>query len=143
MKDRLQAEKTELESLLRPPSVALRKDLDRPAGTLPERALISSSDSAALDMLYQQTTPSEQMSKNLEAIYDSIEPTVDAFADGMHRIGQYRDAADTLAGRVLSICAEGLAKKDKEERKRALASDGKTPPRDLSAVLRSLSRADR
>ncbi|KAK5049391.1 hypothetical protein LTR84_004320 [Exophiala bonariae] len=140
---RLQAEKSELESLLRPPSVPDRKNLDLSAGTLPVGELVSQSDNAALAMLQQHVTTSVEISKDLGELYDSIEPTIDAFADGMHRIGQYRDAADTMAGRVLSICAEGLAKRDKEERKRALASDGKTPPKDLSAVLRSLSRADR
>lgn len=96
-----------------------------------------------MDLLKAQVKTSDQISKELGGLYDSLEPTIDAFADGMHRIGQYRDAADSLAGRILSICAEGLAKKDKEERKKALASGAKTPPKDLSGVLRSLSRADR
>ncbi|KEF62195.1 uncharacterized protein A1O9_00167 [Exophiala aquamarina CBS 119918] len=142
---RLQSEKRELESLLRPPSLSLpqRQELNDSSGDLPDRAFISDIDSAALDSLQAQSTPSDQLFENLHKLYDSLEPTVDAFADGIHKIAQYRDAADNMAGRVLSICAEGLAKKDKEERKRALAVGEKTPPKDLSAVLRSLSRADR
>lgn len=143
MKSSLQAEKKELESLLRPPSLHSRQALNDPVCSLPDRAFISDTDNAALDLLQAQRTPSDQISENLHKLYDSLEPTIDAFADGIHKIAQYRDAADNMAGRVLSICAEGLAKKDKEERKRALTGGEKTPPKDLSAVLRSLSRADR
>lgn len=143
MKCRLQVEKKELESLLRPPSLPDRQETKHSTGILPDRTFISETDNAALNLLQAQRTPSDQISEDLHRLYDSLEPTIDAFADGVHRIGQYRDAADNMAGRVLSLCAEGLAKKDKEERKRALASGEKTPPKDLSGVLRSLSRADR
>jgi len=143
MESRLQVEKKELESLLRPPSLPNRQGSNEQAGILPDRTLISDTDNAALDLLQAQITPAEQISENLHGLHDSLEPTIDAFADGMHKIAQYRDAADNMAGRVLSICAEGLAQRDKEERKRALAGGEKTPPKDLSAVLRSLSRADR
>lgn len=143
MKRRLQAEKKELESLLRPPSVSNRQEFKHSADSLPDRSFISETDIAALNLFQAQITPSNQILENLHRLYDSLEPTIDAFADGVHRIGQYRDAADSMAGRVLSICAQGLAKKDKEERKRALGGGEKTPPKDLSGVLRSLSRADR
>jgi hypothetical protein len=73
--------------------------------------------------------------RRLNAMQQDLGPTVDAFADGIHKIGQYRDAADHMASRVLQICSEKLAERDKK-------SDV-DPRRDLSSVLRGLSRVDR
>ena len=75
----------------------------------------------------------------------SIRPTVDAFADGLHQIGQYRDAADSLARKVLGICAQKLDDREKEGRRRALGeiSGAPTSKEDFGHVLRSLSKLER
>ena len=69
---------------------------------------------------------------------------MDAFADGMHQIGQYRDAGDNVAGRVLRLCAERLDDREKEGRRRALGGEeSSSTSTDPAAVLRSLSRLER
>lgn len=78
-------------------------------------------------------------------MFESVGPTIDSFADGIHKLGQYRTAADNVADRALAMCAEMLERREKQGLKQALASeDGdKTPPKDIVGVLRSLSRVDR
>jgi hypothetical protein len=63
----------------------------------------------------------------------------------MHQIAQYREAADTVAGRVLKICADKLEDSEKEGRRHALgeAAEISTPKDELGAVLRSLSKLER
>ena len=143
---RLRTEKDALEALLRPPNVSSFSDSNMsktPRGDVSDRSLLSDSDVAALDSSAAHTNSSDQISERLNGLYESLGPTIDAFTDGMHKIGQYRDAADSVGGRVLAICAEKLALREKEGRKRALPVGQGSAPQDLSGVLRSLSRADR
>jgi kinetochore protein Mis13/DSN1 len=111
--------------------------------------LLSIEGREALDACQSNTgTATEHVSRQLNEILESIGPTMDQFADGMHRIGQYRAAADNLAGRMLAICAQKLTEREQQGRKKALLSGDEatsqpTPPKDLSGVLRSLSRADK
>jgi kinetochore protein Mis13/DSN1 len=85
------------------------------------------------------------ISSRLNSISASLGPTIDAFADGMHQIAQYRDAADNVAGRVLKMCADRLEDKEKEGRRHALgeAAETSTTKEELGSVLRSLSRLER
>ncbi|KIV94638.1 hypothetical protein PV10_02386 [Exophiala mesophila] len=139
---RLRAEKEALESLLRPPSLPPRGDARSPE---PDRSLLSASDLAAVDVLTQNPMPGERITQELNAVFESVGPTIDSFADSIHKIGQYRTAADNVADRVLAMCAEMLEQREKQGLKRALMSEQgeKTPPKDLVGVLRSLSRVER
>ena len=146
MVPRLRSEKDALEALLRPPSVPSLSEsgvAKASRGNIPDRALLSDSDAAALDLTVTNTNSSDQVSERLNRLYESLGPTIDAFADGMHKMGQYRDAADRVGGRVLAICAEKLALREAEGRKRALPVGQGGLPHDLGGVLRSLSRVDR
>ena len=146
MVPRLRSEKDALEALLRPPSVPSLSEsgvAKASRGNIPDRALLSDSDAAALDLTVTNTNSSDQVSERLNRLYESLGPTIDAFADGMHKMGQYRDAADNIGGRVLAICAEKLALRETEGRKRALPVGQGSLPQDLGGVLRSLSRVDR
>jgi kinetochore protein Mis13/DSN1 len=106
--------------------------------------MLSESDIAALEASTSEAVSFDDISDRMNAFYTSIGPTIDSFADGIHKIGQYRIAADNVAGRVLSICAERLTQREKEGRRRALpGQEAGSPPKDLGGVLRSLSRLDR
>ncbi|KAJ4547607.1 hypothetical protein HRR76_000239 [Exophiala dermatitidis] len=144
---RLRAEKDALESLLEPPKVPRLSELDAPTGPEDQsldKSLLSDADIAALEAsAAARETSFGQISERLNRLYESLSPTVDTFADGIHAIGQYRQAADNVAGRVLSLCAQRLAQREHEGRKRVLSGTEGTPPKDLGGVLRSLSRADR
>ncbi|KAL2413507.1 hypothetical protein ABEF95_000373 [Exophiala dermatitidis] len=144
---RLRAEKDALESLLEPPKVPRLSELDAPTGPEDQsldKSLLSDADIAALEAsAAARETSFGQISERLNRLYESLSPTVDTFADGIHAIGQYRQAADNVAGRVLSLCAQRLAQREHEGRKRVLPGTEGTPPKDLGGVLRSLSRADR
>lgn len=115
-----------------------------------ERSLLSEAEAAALDSiaLAGNPTSADQISQRVNEILESIGPTIDQFADGVHRLGQYQTAAEDVAGRTLALCAEKLTEREKQGRKSALATSGQmqqqdTPPKDIASVLRSLSRADR
>lgn len=126
--------------MLRPPSIPSLPDFS--IDTL-DRSLLSDADAAALDSIASDTASSDLISQRLNGLYESLGPTIDTFADGIHKIGQYRDAADNVAGRILAMCADKFAQREKEGRRRALAIGQCSPPKDLGGVLRSLSRADR
>ena len=85
------------------------------------------------------------ISSRINSLLASLGPTTDAFADGMHQIAQYRDAADNVAGRVLRMCADKLEDREKEGRRHALgeAAEMSTTKDELRGVLRSLSRLER
>ncbi|KAL2427305.1 hypothetical protein ABEF95_011481 [Exophiala dermatitidis] len=144
---RLRVEKDALESLLELPEVPRLGELDVPTGPEDQsldKSLLSDADIAALEAsAAARETSFGQISERLDRLYESLSPTVDTFADGIHAIGQYRQAADNVAGRVLSLCAQRLAQREHEGRKRVLPGTEGTPPKDLGGVLRSLSRADR
>jgi hypothetical protein len=74
------------------------------------------------------------VSSRINFISASLGPTIDAFADGMHQIAQYRDAADNVAGRD----------REKEGRRHALGETAEisTIKDELGCVLRSLSRLE-
>ena len=85
------------------------------------------------------------ISSRLNSIFASLGPTTDAFADGIHQIAQYRNAADNVARRVLRTCADKLEDREKEGRRHALgeAAEKSTTKDKLGGVLRSLGRLER
>jgi kinetochore protein Mis13/DSN1 len=53
----------------------------------------------------------------------SLEPNIDLFADGLHKIQQYRNTAERVADRVLSTAAQRLEERDKEGKEK-VGSEG-------------------
>lgn len=108
-----------------------------------DKTLLSLSDFSLLESLESASSISESVSARLNSLTATIRPTIDAFAHGVHQIGQYRDAADRVAGMVLSACAEKLQEREKEGRRRAIGGDGDINKDDFAGVLRILSRLER
>lgn len=48
----------------------------------------------------------------------SLEPHIDVFADGVHKIEQYRQTAERVADRVLGTAAKRLEERDREAKER-------------------------
>ncbi|KAF3053887.1 hypothetical protein E8E11_011646 [Didymella keratinophila] len=68
------------------------------------------------------TTPSALQS-HLSSLSRSLEPNIDLFADGVHKIEQYRNTAERVADRVLGTAAKRLEERDREVKERA-GADG-------------------
>jgi kinetochore protein Mis13/DSN1 len=137
---RLRSERDALDALLRPPSIPVM-----PAQSTPDidKSLLNESDSAMLNLLRSRTNIAQDTSNRINSIQGSLGPSVDAFADGIHKVAQYRNAADAVAGSVLNVCSHKLAEREEQGRKNALDDQGRSPRRDLNSVLRGLSRIDR
>lgn len=137
-------EKDSLESLKKPPPVpALSPFHENPAKGIDEDVL-SESDVNILQSLRTNTQLPVDLTSRVDKLIASLEPSIDTFADGIHMINQYRIGADQIAGQVLSVCAHKLAEREKEGRRKALGLDeDRSPGRDLSNVLRGLSKADK
>ncbi|EXJ64884.1 hypothetical protein A1O7_01223 [Cladophialophora yegresii CBS 114405] len=138
------------QSFLQPPSLpTLHQGTTETEPWEIDRSLLSEAEAVALNSIAPATNPAsaDQISQRINEILESIGPTIDQFADGVHQLGQYQTAAENVAGRTLALCAEKLAEREKQGRKKALATAGQmppdTPPKDIASVLRSLSRADR
>ena len=146
---RLQADRQSLEALLRPPSLPLISR--KPSKGLSEHPsidlkLLSPLDARLLSSLASTSTASMTISTSLNSMTASLGPTIDAFADGVHQIGQYCEATENVAGKVLGICAEKLEDREKEGRRRAIGvgnGDFSTSKDEFGGVLRSLSRLER
>jgi kinetochore protein Mis13/DSN1 len=54
------------------------------------------------------------VSTRLEKINASLEPQIDLFADGIHKLSQYRVAAERVADRILGATATRLERRDRE-----------------------------
>ncbi|KAL0263695.1 hypothetical protein SLS55_002676 [Diplodia seriata] len=76
-----------------------------------------------------------ELSARLQAITASLEPQIDLFADGLHKVSQYRDTADRVATRVLGSASERL-----EERRREARRAAGTENVGTDDVLRALGR---
>jgi kinetochore protein Mis13/DSN1 len=59
------------------------------------------------------TTP-DALHAHLAKLSQSLEPNIDVFADGLHKIEQYRNTADRVADRILASAAKRLEEKDRE-----------------------------
>ena len=139
---RLRAEKDALEALLRPPVLPALPEGG--SGSENDVSHLNLEEASLLDTLKASTSRSRNINSRVNTIYASLEPTIDTFADRVHKMAQYRDAANSVASRVLSIASEKPAERDKEGRRKALPQDkDRSPKRDLGNVLRGLSRLDR
>lgn len=152
---RLQGEKASLESLLRPPSIPqISASLTQSVHSHPsqklhviDRSFLSASDVTLLELLSEGTkaTPAA-IEGRLSHMATSLGPAIDSFADGIHKISQYRDSADRVADRVLALCSEKLEQRDHDGRRKALGlkeHETEKADVDLGGVLRSLSRLER
>ncbi|KAF2011548.1 hypothetical protein BU24DRAFT_376797 [Aaosphaeria arxii CBS 175.79] len=111
-----------LQSSMNPPS-STTDDTDE------QRPSASTSGSTA----FKFTTPTALQS-HLSALAISLEPNIDIFADGVHKIEQYRNTAERVADRVLGTAATRLEERDKAVKEK-VGSEGI----GVGDVLRSLS----
>ena len=138
---RLRSEKDALEALLRPPSIP---DLPNAEGDTIDQETLSESDANIVRSLRSTSDLSAEIASRVNKVTSNLGPAIDTFADGVHKINQYRLGADSIASQVLSICAEKLAERERAGRRKALGvEDDRSPGRDLSSVLRGLSKAER
>lgn len=134
-------EKDALDALKQPPSISspfLFGETDTPNL---EEDLLSESDARILRLLRANTELPTSLDNRVDKVITNLGPSIDTFADGIHKINQYRIGADQISSQVLSVCANKLAEREKEGRRKALGLDeDRSPGRDLSSVLRGLSR---
>lgn len=60
-----------------------------------------------------------ELEARLQAITASLEPQIDLFADGLHKVAQFRATAERVASSILASSAERLAERDMEAKKAA------------------------
>lgn len=63
------------------------------------------------------TTPSA-LQTHLTKLGQSLEPSIDLFADGVHKIEQYRSTAERVADRVLGTASRRLDERDRDVKER-------------------------
>lgn len=73
------------------------------------------------------------ISKRLQRVTLDLEPQIDAFADGIQRISQYRIAAERVADRILNVTAEKLEKRDQTARE--ASGTAVVGPREVLSAL--------
>lgn len=140
---RLRSEKDALEALLRPPSIpdlpAMHDDTDSNI----DQEELSEADANILRSLKSTSDLSADITSRVNTVISNLGPAIDTFADGVHKINQYRLGADGISSQVLSTCAEKLADREKAGRRKALGVEhDRSPGRDLGSVLRGLSKAE-
>ncbi|CAI6340957.1 unnamed protein product [Periconia digitata] len=70
-----------------------------------------------------QFTTSAALQSHLTKMSQSLEPNIDVFADGLHKIEQYRNTAERVADRVLGTAAKKLEEREKSVREK-VGSEG-------------------
>lgn len=134
-------EKDALDALKQPPSILSPFLFDADETTNIEEDLLSEGDAKTLQLLRANTELPTSLNSRVDKVITNLGPSIDTFADGIHKINQYRIGADQISSQVLSVCASKLAEREKEGRRKALGLDeDRSPGRDLSSVLRGLSR---
>ncbi|KAJ4362304.1 hypothetical protein N0V83_010397 [Neocucurbitaria cava] len=68
-------------------------------------------------LLFSYTNPTA-LQTHLTHLSSSLEPTIDLFADGVHKIEQYRNTAERVADRILGSAAKRLEESDREVKER-------------------------
>ena len=74
-------------------------------------ANLDESQAAIYKALVTPTVPSaaEAISSQVAELMSKLEPSIDLLADGVHKISQYRLAAENVADKILLGAAKGLA----------------------------------
>jgi kinetochore protein Mis13/DSN1 len=114
-----------------PPNAQQVEPSDIDASLLsPEQAdiLTTISSFAALDLR-------DQVAKQVQDLLSGMEFKVDQFADGVHKLEQYKDTAGRAASKILSVSAVRLEERDRLEKEAVGTRD-----LPIQEVLRSLSR---
>ena len=91
-----------------------------------DTTLLSPSQAAILDALqpppptasFTFTSPTA-LTTRLTTLAASLEPTIDLFAHGVHRIEQYRRTADRAADAVLGTASRSLEQRERDVKRRA------------------------
>lgn len=140
---RLRSEKEALEALLRPTSIpSLQSTVDTDGDLKSE--FLEQSDGRIFQTLKNNTGLRTEIGSRVNKVVSSLGPAIDTFADGLHKVGQYRIGADQVAGQVLSICADKLSEREKIGKQKALGDEVKqSPGKNLNSILRGLSRVDK
>lgn len=81
------------------------------------------------------------MSQQVSQLAARLEPAIDIFVDGLHKVSQYRRAAERVADKVLSSAAEGLEQRSRDVQAQAAAERGLQGEglRDVGDVLHALA----
>ena len=108
-----------------------------------EKVLLTEPEQEMLSSLTSHANTTDDVSQRLNSLQTALGPSIDTFADGIHKVAQYRAAADNVAGTVLSVCSRKMSERELEGRRKALQDENRSPRRDLNSVLRGLSRVDR
>lgn len=137
-------EKDSLEALKKHKPISAPSSLPADPSKGIDEEMLSESDINILQSLRTNEHFTTDLGSRVDTLITNLEPSVDVFADGIHKINQYRKGADQIAGQVLSVCASKLSEREREGRRKALGlEEDRSPGRDLSSVLRGLSKADK
>ncbi|KAF2023550.1 hypothetical protein EK21DRAFT_80629 [Setomelanomma holmii] len=146
---RLEEEKAAWEALAAastsmPPPPAPSKTAHTPAFSEIDASLLDPEQAAILSALQvptQQPTPPDTQEVNqlpasaftfttptalqlhLTKLSQSLEPHIDLFADGVHKIEQYRNTAERVSDRVLGTASKRLEERDRDVKER-VGADG-------------------
>jgi kinetochore protein Mis13/DSN1 len=63
-------------------------------------------------------TTTTALQAHLSKLSQSLEPNIDLFADGVHKIEQYRSTAERVADRILGTAAKRLEERDRDVKER-------------------------
>ncbi|RAK94147.1 hypothetical protein BO79DRAFT_233968 [Aspergillus costaricaensis CBS 115574] len=120
----------------------------------PDTQPMETETAAPVPTLLPQMSPST-VSTRLSRITNSLAPTLDSLAAGIHDIDLYRTMSDTVSTRILRICAERLDERDARRRLATAESSADEtnnrqdlslrprPREDLGVILGALSRVER
>ncbi|KAI4665582.1 uncharacterized protein J4E78_003044 [Alternaria triticimaculans] len=103
-----------------PTSTPTLSDIDTSLLDPAQAAILSSLQSSQIQpptSAFTFTSPTALQS-HLTSLADSLEPHIDLFADGVHKIEQYRATAERVADRVLGTAAKRLEERDREAKER-------------------------
>jgi len=141
---RLQDEKRSWETLLKSPSPIAESSSANPqaSATTIDSTCLDPSQAAILATLQSSAadtnstnSSADPISTRLQALASSLEPKIDLFADGVHKLSQYRMAAERVADKILESTAKRLDSRDLEARE-AIGTKG-VGARDVLSALGS------
>ncbi|KAF2681654.1 hypothetical protein K458DRAFT_343230 [Lentithecium fluviatile CBS 122367] len=98
-------------SLLDPSQAAILLSLQHAQSGEPQPAS-STSDPKPPSSAFTFTTPTA-LKSHLTKLSQSLEPSIDLFADGVHKIEQYHNTAERAADRVLGTAAKRLEERER------------------------------
>ena len=103
-----------------------------------DAALLDPTQTSILTTLQSTNKPdsdtgTSDVTARLQKIVLNLEPQIDLFADGIHRISQYRIAAERVADRILGATAAQLETRDRDAR--AVSGTAGVGARDVLSAL--------